>query len=120
MRENILTLQVKTDVQLGIMDIGKRVAFNVKTRVFEIVESPTHGYTVLAYNTPNIATVDFTPLNREITNPERKIRTVDDLYDFFDAISELAEKYEESVKVEGEFVENTEDELVVDQTTEGE
>lgn len=81
-RRNILALEVKVDREFGIMDIGKQVALNTKTRVFEIVEPPTHGYTVIAYASPCKATVDFTPLNVELP-PERQIHTIDDLYDFF-------------------------------------
>ena len=110
MREQILSLQVEVDREYGIMDIGKKVGFNVETRKFQEVEFPTHGYTVIAYNSPCLATVDFTPINRELP-PERKIRTLDDLYDYFDLIHGIS-------KLAGaQLLENTEDVPNIEETT---
>ena len=116
MRQKILTLQVKVDREFGIMDIGKSVGFNPKTRLFQIATFPVPGWTVIAYNSPCLATVDFTPLN-ENRPPDKQIETVDDLYAYFDALTEYLEECEKSAKMEGVFVENTEDETVIDETT---
>lgn len=87
MREQILTFTVEVDREFGIMDIGRKVGFHTQTRKFHIIEPPTHGYTVIGYHSPCMAKVDFTPINRELP-PELQIETVEDLYDFFDALGE--------------------------------
>ena len=88
-RQQIAAIQVKVDREFGIMDIGKKVSWNPEKRVFSVVEPPTHGYTVITYKPGCLATVDFTPLNAEIKSPENRLKTAQDVYDFFDKLEQF-------------------------------
>ena len=96
-RQRPLTLQVKVDREYGYNDIGRKVKFNPKTRLFENADEIEPGYTVIAYESPCLATVDFTLINSDLP-PERQIKTVEDLYDFFDAIEEARKQAREEVR----------------------
>lgn len=98
-RQEIAAIQVKVDREFGVMDIGKKVGWHVEKRVFSVIEPPTHGYTVIAYAPGGLATVDFTPINSEITDPDRWLKTDQDVYAFFDHIESLRkqQKYQEIV-----------------------